>query len=356
MPEGPECHVIAYRLGEMLRGHQLVQVDVLATNISTALSFNSALAKHPASVLHVAAKGKLIYATFDNGFTMLSTLGLQGTWSTSGGYHTRITIRIRDQHQNEKKIFYNDTINYGTIKFIKTNPQLQTKLNTLGPDVVNASQAPDGYGECTIAWWLDLCKRKGEWTYPKLLMKQNYLSGVGNYLKAEALYQSHSSPLLQIKNYSLERQQAVLDAVLDVVRRSYGWRAHQAKLPGHLQPVPEYRHRVYGRRVDFEGNRVEKTETDDGRTTYWVPTMQEEMGGGNMDVPEPGFEESTVVARQLMRTGPPFPQWLDQDLKDDSKMSEDPCQGNTALPIPHQLAKLPDLEPVELTLPSAKTA
>ena len=43
------------------------------------------------------------------------------------------------------------------------------------------------------------------------------------------------------------------------------------------------------------------------------------MGGGNMDVPEPGFEESTVVARQLMRTGPPFPQWLDQDLKNNSK-------------------------------------
>ena len=300
MSEGPECHVVAYRLGQMLRGHQLIQVDVLATDIPTALSFNSAIATHPATATRVAAKGKLIYATFDNGFTMLSTLGLQGTWNTSGGYHTRIAIRIRDQHQNEKKIFYNDAINYGTIKFIKTDPQLKTKLNTLGPDVVNASQAPDGYGECTIAWWLDLCKRKGEWTYPKLLMKQNYLSGVGNYLKAEALYQSRTSPLLQIKNYSLERQLAVLDAVLDVVRRSYGWHAHQAKMPGHLQPVPHYTHRVYGRGVDPSGRRVERTNTDDGRITHWVPEMQEGEDGGGVDVLEPGFEESTVVARQLM--------------------------------------------------------
>lgn len=341
MPEGPECHVIAYRLGEMLRGHQLVQVDALATDIPTAPPFNSALATRPATATQVAAKGKLIYATFDNGFTMLSTLGLQGNWSTSGGSHARFSIRIRDQNQNEKHIYYNDAINYGTIKFIKTDPQLRTRLNSLGPDIVNASQAPDGYGECTLAWWLNLCKNKGEWTFPKLLMKQNYLAGVGNYLKAEALYQSHTSPLLQIKDFSLERQQAVLDAVLDVVRRSYNWRAYQAKMPGHSKPVPEYKHRVYGRGVDPEGNRVERTQTDDARTTHWVPAMQE--GKGCVDVPEPRFEASTLVARQLMRAGPPFPQWLDQDLKDDSKMAEDACPQK-------------DPKPVELTLPPTKTA
>lgn len=342
MPEGPECHIIAYRLGNMLRGHQLVQVDVLATDIPTASPFNSALAARPATATQVAAKGKLIYATFDNGFTMLSTLGLQGNWSTSGGSHTRLAIRIRDQFHNEKRIFYCDALNYGTLKFIRTDPQLRNKLNLLGPDVVTASQAPDGYGECTLAWWLDLCKKKGEWTFPKLLMKQNYLAGLGNYLKAEALYQSRNSPLLLIKDFSLERQQAVLDAVLDVVRRSYGWKAHQAKMPGHSAPVPQYRHRVYNQGVDPEGNRVELTKTDDGRTTHWVPAMQEGRGG-DVDVPEPGFEEFMVVARQLMRAGPPFPQWLDQDLKDDSKMAEDACPQK-------------DPKQVELTLPPAKTA
>lgn len=333
MSEGPECHVVAYCLGQMLRGHQLVQIDVL-TNIPTAPSFNTALATHPATATLVAAKGKLIYAIFDNGFTMLSTLGLQGNWSTSGGSHARLDIRLRDQHQNEKHIYYNDAINYGTIKFIRTDPQLRTKLNSLGPDVVIASQAPDGYGDCTLAWWLNLCKKKGEWTYPKLLMKQNYLAGVGNYLKAEALYQSRTSPILPIKNFSLEQQQSVLDAVLDVVRRSYGWQAHQAKMLGHLRPVPHYAHRVYGRGVDPSGRRVERTKTNDGWTTHWVPEMQEGKDGGGVDVLEPGFEESTVVARQLMQAGQPFPPWLEEDLKDDSKMEEEPCQGNTASPNP----------------------
>jgi len=342
MPEGPECHVTAHRLGEMLRGHQLVQIDVLATDIPTAAPFNSSLATHPATATKVAAKGKLIYATFDNGYTMLSTLGLQGNWTNTSGSAARIAIRLRDQYQNEKRIFYCDALNYGSIKFIQTDPQLRVKLNSLGPDVVTASQAPDGYGECTLAWWLDLCKRKGEWTYPKLLMKQNYLAGVGNYLKAEALYQSHTSPLLQIKDFTLERQQAVLDAMLDVVRRSYGWKAHQAKMQGHSAPVPQYRHQVYNQGVDPHGNRVERTKTADGRTTHWVPAMQEGRGGG-VDVPEPGFEESTLVARLLMQSGPPFPQWLDEDLKDDSKMDEDPCPRK-------------DPEPVELTLPSVKTA
>lgn len=313
---------MAYRLSEMLRGHQLVQIDVLATDIPTAAGFNSALAAHPAIATKVAANGKLIYATLDNGYTMLSTLGLQGTWNSIRDSHARLAICLCDQFKNKKWIFYCDALNYGTIKFIRTDPQLRTKLDSQGIDVVTASQAPDGYGECTLVWWLDLCKRKGDWTFPKLLMKQNYLAGVGNYLKAEALYQSRTSPLLQIKDFSLERQQAVLDAVLNVVRRSYDWKAHQAQMLRHSTPVPQYIHRVYNRGVDPDGNRVEQTKTDDGRTTHWVPLIQEGEGV-SVDVSKPKFKESTIVAHQLLQAGPPFPHWLDKDLRDDRKMDED---------------------------------
>lgn len=346
MPEGPECHVIAHRLGEMLCGHQLVHVDVLSPGFADPEPLNSHLAAKPATATTVAAKGKLIHAVFDNGYTMLSTLGLRGSWTAIRQPNCRAALCLRDQYQNEKRIFYCDPINYGTMKFVQTDFQLRIKLRSLGPDVVTASQAPDGYGECTPAWWLDLCKRKGKWSFPKLLMKQSYLAGVGNYIKAEALYQSHISPLLPIHRFSRERQLAVLDAVLDVVRRSYAWKAHQAKLPGHTEPVETYVHKVYGRGVDPQGRRVEKTQTDDGRTTYWVREAQMEIlrcFSAALAAPEPGFEESTVVARQLMQQGPPFPKWLADDLRDDSKMAEDVC-----------LQKNP--ESIELTLPPAKTA
>ena len=44
-----------------------------------------------------------------------------------------------------------------------------------------------------------------------------------------------------------------------------------------------------------------------------------------MEDQEPGFEAATIVARQLMKRGPPFPKWLQDDLMDDTRLAEDGC-------------------------------
>ncbi len=40
---------------------------------------------------------------------------------------------------------------------------------------------------------------------------------------------------------------------------------------------------------------------------------------------ESGFEEATIVARQFMQAGAPFPRWLEDVLKDDTQIPEDAC-------------------------------
>jgi predicted HD phosphohydrolase len=65
--------------------------------------------------------------------------------------------------------------------------------------------------------------------------------------------------------------------------------------------------------------------------------QEEEMEGA-----EPGFEEATIVARQLMQRGRPLPSWLENDLRDDTPMGEEACPERAPLVGPEHQAVVPE--------------
>jgi endonuclease-8 len=281
MPEGPECHVIAWRLGEYCKGQRILSVAVHGgryrkpnelTN-SNIDAFNATLGPTGSAVVRVEAHGKLVYAVLDNGYAMLSTMGLSGSWVASRGTHCDVSLRLRDQHGTEKTIWFRDQLHYGTIKFV-TEEELNRKLERLGPDVLRGES-----GGCTLEWWQKLCKRKSEWTLPKLLLEQSQVAGVGNYLKAEALYQARASPIAKIRAFSEAELGTVWHAVYDVSNRCFAWKAYKARIPGH-GPVPRFLMKVYNKGVDSHRNKVIKTKTTDGRSTHWVPAVHTLPGRG----------------------------------------------------------------------------
>ncbi len=274
MPEGPECHVIAWTLGQHCADRHLAEIKVhngryikpaeLARSGITEM--NAALAGAPVSITGVGAKGKLVYAPFANGWGVLSTMGLTGSWTDRRTANCGVSLILHNAAGGVKTLWFADQLHYGTIKFV-SQQALETKLRSLGPDVVRADQ-------CTQEWWRALCKRKGGWTLPKLLLEQSQIAGVGNYLKAEALYQARVSPLVQIKECSEAELDAVLAAVLDVTARCYAWKAYKARVPGHEATAPRFLLKVYNKGLDPHRNKVIKTKTTDGRTTHWVPDVQ----------------------------------------------------------------------------------
>eukprot|EP00956_Cyclotella_meneghiniana_P022433 scaffold42464_cov33-Cyclotella_meneghiniana.AAC.1 len=71
-----------------------------------------------------------------------------------------------------RRIYYRDARNFGTLKFILSAQELEDKLDTLGPDILDE--------ECTEDVFLGvLDKSSQKRNICKLLMDQTKLSGVG---------------------------------------------------------------------------------------------------------------------------------------------------------------------------------
>ena len=99
----------------------------------------------------------------------------------------------------------------------------------------------------------------------KFLMDQSRISGLGNYLKSDALYVCGIHPLSKCGNIPPGKQAELYKTVLWIPQKtldSYA-RGHGA---GKM---------IYGKKTDRCGNRVDKVKTGDKRNTHYVGKVQE---------------------------------------------------------------------------------
>ena len=94
------------------------------------------------------------------------------------------------------KVYYHDQRNFGTLKFCLSKDELDKKLMSIGPDVLDVegttvddflrvmSSVKDGTSSS-----MNICK---------FLMDQTKVSGVGNYILSEALYRSNIDPFASL--------------------------------------------------------------------------------------------------------------------------------------------------------------
>lgn len=255
MPEGPECYKCAQMLHRMLAGKRLVAVHVLGGRYAKhgkPDNFDSVESPDEVHFIDVRAKGKLIYFNMSNGMTILSTLGLMGKWTRSKTKHCGIAIEYSCARNagGSQMMYFKDQIHYGTFAIIHTG-DLPKKLKTLGIDVLDRE---------AFTWeaFKVRARRNGKNTLPVFLMKQNVLCGIGNYLKAEIIYDARASVSSPLSDYSDEQLMRVYDACYRIPYEcTFGKR--------HLH--------VYNRSRDRVGNKVYTVKTPDKRTTYWVPAV-----------------------------------------------------------------------------------
>mgnify|MGYP001194917232 CR=1 FL=1 len=90
--------------------------------------FQSAL---PLQIESVQCKGKFIYFTLENGWTVWNTLGMSGTWRKNKVKHTMLTF-----HTSKGKMHYKDMRRFGTFRFCSSTDEFEKKLASLGPDIL----------------------------------------------------------------------------------------------------------------------------------------------------------------------------------------------------------------------------
>jgi len=267
MPEGPEVKINVDFINSIVQSTKLVNIQILSGRYKKHgpfLGYRDLIEDKP-TCTGVGCKGKFIYFNFDTGGSLWSTLGMSGVWQDKPTRHTRVSI---ENHRGQT-IYYNDVRNFGTLKYTRSAEELNKKLNSLGPDVLNSEVSNDMLKYCLL--------RKPNKTVAENLMNQSIISGVGNYLKAEILYASQVSPHRICKDLNDRDIKLLSEACYWLTRRSYklgGATLSTYRQPSGKKGLYSRRFAVYNQKCDPLGNEVIKETTLDKRTTHWVPKIQ----------------------------------------------------------------------------------
>ena len=282
MPEGPECTRVARQLNKHFQGKRLVNVNLISGRYTKTKPVGFENFK-PTDVAMIDVKGKFIFFHCSDG-AIFNTLGMTGNWKLVPNKYARVGFYFDD----DSSTYYCDQRNFGTLKFVFQKDwqiDLSQKLNSIGPDMLN--------NPCTLQQFTDIFKKAPQhWSLAKFLLEQKHISGVGNIYKSESLFLAAINPKRQLRDISKADIEKLYHAVIKVLSSAYkeggstirnysdlennhGKYARFASNPKEmLEARWDNRVMIYGRTTDMYGNPVKRLKLDDGRTTYWSPTIQ----------------------------------------------------------------------------------
>jgi len=268
MPEGPEVKKNAIALSKAISGSELKEFKVVSGRYTRNPLFglDDFLSSPPCEIIGAGCHGKFMYVIFNNGWNLWSTLGMTGIWSKNSSKHTRASMRT-----SKGNVFYNDVRNFGTLKFVYGKTALLKKIDGLGMDLL--SQDVDE------SFFISCLRKQDDKNICKVLMNQSVLAGVGNYIKAEALWISRINPECSVSELEDFQLLELKYNIEQVMKSSYEHGGATFLTHSDFSGQKgEYTHRFlcYNRETDAEGNIVFKTKTPDGRTTHW---SKERQGG-----------------------------------------------------------------------------
>lgn len=275
MPEGPEVKLSADLIHPLVKGKQILKVLVGGDSRyknkdpEGLVEFNKIIANSNVSVEKVSVKGKFMFWEFSNKYHMFSTFGMSGQWSPTEGKHVCLEIRLRDS-AGVSSVYFNDPRHFGTVKFVSSRKELLEKLNELGWDPL--SQELKDYLPFIVSEF-----KKSAMPVAQMLMDQSIFAGVGNYIRAEALYLAKISPWRKCNVMTKDEIEALCKTIIEVMQESYKYQgATILTYTDAYGAEGKYssQFKVYGQKTDPDGNKVIKEDTPDKRAIHWCPTVQ----------------------------------------------------------------------------------
>ncbi|MEW5288057.1 endonuclease VIII [Erwinia papayae] len=262
MPEGPEIRRAADKLEKAIVGKTLTAVWFAFPQLKT---YESSLVGERVDAIET--RGKAMLTHFSNGLTLYSHNQLYGVWrvtKTGKDPETGRVLRVRLAAQDKTLLLYSasdiELLNADTLA-------AHPFLLRVGPDVLDMT--------LTVAQVAErLCSpRFRRRQFSGLLLDQAFLAGLGNYLRAEILWQAGVAAQHKAQDLTAEQLEKLADALLAVPRLSYQTRGivRENKHHGALFSFKVF-HRA-GKLCERCGGTIEKT-TLSSRPFYWCPGCQ----------------------------------------------------------------------------------
>lgn len=146
--------------------------------------------------------------------------------------------------------------------WLADDPANDPRISALGPDALDAMPSVEDLRKA--------CARRSA-PIKATLLDQGFVSGIGNYLADEALYQAGIAPKRATSSLSDAEVSRLRATILDVLKLAIEVGADSERFPASWL----FHHRWDGKRgpTEIDGETIVR-ETVAGRTTAWVPTRQ----------------------------------------------------------------------------------
>lgn len=266
MPEGPEVRNM-YDFLVRFSGSEVKRIfvtDKFRGNIPTRGDI----------IEHVSVYGKHIYMYFVNPGTEGAlcwhfTFGLKGN--------------IRKVLDNDKWLIAGMRTDSGTFYYLNMGYPIGN-IESYYVDEIPEIGKPEKYGPDILdqlisyrTWCNALSGKSVRRRLHVVLLDQNTITGIGNYLKSEILYDSRLHPMRTVESLSDKECRRLYNSSMRLIREAYNCKG--LTISDYLTPFGErgtYQPKVYKQNTDPRGREVVKEQLG-GRGTFWVPQVQREM-------------------------------------------------------------------------------
>lgn len=263
MPEGVEVFILSNKINKLIKNLNIINIKIKSGKYKThtpPINFKLIKKSLPLKIKSVKSKGKFIYITLNNNWFIFITLGMKGVlrFDNKNIKHDNIEFTLNDK--NTYNLFFNDYRNFGNVYFLNNKMFLVNKLNCLGPDVIDKKFNYNLFKKC-----LHKIKNKDiELLY--LLINQEIISGIGNYLRADILYCAKLNPFRSLRGLSDDNLKILFKSIKYVVNRSYKLQIRGKSIKDNTL--------IYNKKITNKGEKIDNMKDKFKRTIWFVPSVQ----------------------------------------------------------------------------------
>jgi len=304
MPEINEVRKYADFIFDKIGNKEVTEINILNGRYKKHGPFEKYTTlknKLPLKLIDIQTKGKFMYMEFPDELYVFATLGLSGGWAylphgkkiyefsevvgefTSYIQDDKMDVYMKNAlaHLNVEfktakgSIYFYDTLSFGTLKVMKGKEELEKKLKSIGPDIMEETTNLDVFKK-QIKKTNNLDKPIGN-----VLMNQKVVAGVGNYLRADVLYLSKVDPFRKVSKLTDAEIKDIFNNCKILTWGDYDKEeAIRMKIMTKSTKLPADYKRfffIYQEDTDIHGHKVLKKELYEGsqkRFIYYVPEIQ----------------------------------------------------------------------------------
>lgn len=275
MPEGPEIYRVAQKLSKALSGKKIISIEF---GLERLKGWEEVLIN--SQITSVKSQAKAMLISTDSGYTIYSHNQLYGRWdirrSTTAEKKTNRSLRILIETDSHTARLYSasdievlDAVDLASHPF----------LSKLGPDLLDKDVSDTQLVEHITSGRFDRRALK------HLLLDQSFLSGIGNYLRSEILFEANLHPDTRLGKLSQAKKSELALISRKITERALAQNgitidyeiAENLKLEGLTKR--QYRHWVFTR----DGNPCRRCSSTiihtrvGGRRLDFCPSCQPEL-------------------------------------------------------------------------------